>query len=66
MFEHFLDDLKHKRASSVIFRHFLNNRSESYLEETSGPGKVRDYLATMTDRYFSRVFSSRFVPRMPV
>jgi dGTPase len=66
MFEHFLDDLEKNRSSSIIFRHFLNNRSEKYLEESSRPVKVRDYLATMTDRYFSQVFTSQFVPRLPV
>jgi len=66
MFEHFLDDLEHNRSSSIFFRHFLANRSEKYLAETSPPEKVRDYLATMTDRYFNKVFAGQFVPRMPV
>ncbi|MBN2290016.1 MAG: HD domain-containing protein [Candidatus Glassbacteria bacterium] len=66
MFAHFLDDLENKRTSSIIFKHFLNNRSGEYLAETSPAEKVRDYLATMTDRYFSQVFTGQFVPRMPV
>ncbi len=64
MFEYFLDDVEKNRSSSIIFRHFLGNRSERYLAETSRPEKVRDYLATMTDRYFSQVFTDQFVPRM--
>jgi len=64
MFEHFLAEMENNRSSSIIFRHFLGNRSERYLAETSQPEKVRDYLATMTDRYFSQVFTSQFVPRM--
>ncbi|MEA2062510.1 MAG: HD domain-containing protein [Gemmatimonadota bacterium] len=66
MFEYFLADLENERKSSIIFRHFLDNRSGRYLAETPRPKMVRDYLATMTDRYFSQVFSSLFVPRMPV
>ena len=65
LFEHFLGELEKKAGTSIIFKHFLNNRSEGYLETTSHPEKVRDYLATMTDRYFTRVFADLFIPRMP-
>ena len=65
MFEYFLKELESGRTSSIIFPHFLNNRSEQYLEETSPPVKVRDYIATMTDRYFTKVFEDLFLPRMP-
>lgn len=65
MFEHFLADLEKERTGSIIYRHFLNNRSASYLADTGAPVKVRDYLATMTDRYFTKVFKDLFIPRMP-
>ncbi len=65
MFEHFLDVLKAGRTGSIIYPHFLNNRSEQYLRETSSAVIVRDYLATMTDRYFTKVFEDLFLPRMP-
>ncbi|HUU28420.1 MAG TPA: HD domain-containing protein [archaeon] len=66
LFEHFLGELEKKGTDSIIFRHFLQNRSEEYLENTPDPEKVRDYLATMTDRYFTKVFAGLYLPRMPV
>lgn len=65
LFEHFLDELGKDRTGSIIFEHFLNNRSEEYMETTSPTEKVRDYLATMTDRYLFKVFSELYLPRMP-
>jgi dGTPase len=65
LFEHFLHELEKDKTGSIIFEHFLNNRSKEYMEATSHPEKVRDYLATMTDRYFSKVFTELYVPRMP-
>jgi dGTPase len=65
MFEYFLNELEHKRTGSIIYPHFLENRSEQYLEETPAAVKVRDYIATMTDRYFTKVFEDLFLPRMP-
>jgi len=65
MFEHFFDVVEAGRTDSIIYPHFLNNRSEQYLQENSSPVIVRDYLATMTDRYFTKVFEDLFLPRMP-
>ena len=65
LFELFLAELEDGNTGSIIFQHFLKNRSERYLEATSAPEKVRDYLATMTDRYFTKVFAEHFVPQMP-
>ena len=65
LFEHFLHELEKDKTGSIIFEHFLNNRSKEYMEVTSHPEKVRDYLTTMTDRYFTKVFAELYVPRMP-
>ena len=65
MFEYFLDELQSGRTGSIIYPHFLDNRSEQYLQDNSPPVIVRDYLATMTDRYFTKVFEDLFLPRMP-
>ena len=65
LFEHFLGEVERNASASIIYKHFLNNRSEEYLDTASHPEKVRDYLATMTDRYFTRVFADLFIPRMP-
>ncbi|MEA1996852.1 MAG: HD domain-containing protein [Gemmatimonadota bacterium] len=66
LFEHFLKELEKQKSDSIIAEHFLCNRSEEYIETTSPPEKARDYLATMTDRYFTKVFTSLYVPRMPL
>ncbi len=65
LFEHFLHELEKDKTGSIIFEHFLNNRSKEYMKVTSHPEKVRDYLTTMTDRYFTKVFAELYVPRMP-
>lgn len=56
LFDHFLEELEKKKPDSIIFQHFLGNRSPEYVETTSPAEKVRDYLATMTDRYFAKAF----------
>lgn len=66
LFDHFLSDIENKREDSVIFSQYLYNRSEKYRETSSPPELVRDYMATMTDRYFRKIFSELFVPQMPV
>ena len=66
LFDHFLSDIEKKREDSVIFSQYLDNRSEKYRETSSPPELVRDYMATMTDRYFRKIFSELFVPQMPV
>lgn len=65
LFDLFLADLRGGNTGSIIFQHFLKNRSAAYLETTGAPEKVRDYLATMTDRYFTKVYVDHFVPQMP-
>lgn len=64
LFEYFLRDLESGNRDSIIFLHFLNNRSDRYMQDTTSAEKARDYLATMTDRYFTQVFSSLYLPRM--
>jgi dGTPase len=66
LFDHFLEELERKKTDSIIFQHFLGNRSPEYVETTPPAEKVRDYLATMTDRYFTKTFTSLYVPQMPV
>jgi len=64
LFEHFLERLKEGDQTSEIFQHFLISKSEEYLQQTTDEIKVRDFLAGMTDRYFSKVLQKLVVPQM--
>jgi len=64
LFEHFLGCLKKNDPESEIFQHFLSSKCEEYLRETPNEIKVRDFLAGMTDRYFSKVLQKLVVPQM--
>jgi dGTPase len=52
LFERYLNDIKRKNMSSVIFSQFLNGMSPSYTEAHSSAEIVRDFIAGMTDAYF--------------
>ncbi len=64
LFRHFLERLKEKDTNSEIFQHFLNSKCREYLETTSEELMVRDFLAGMTDRYFTKVLEKVVVPQM--
>ncbi len=64
LFEHFLQRLRENDTESEIFQHFLNSKCDAYLEETPDEMKVRDFLAGMTDRYFTHVLEKVIVPQM--
>ena len=52
LFKKYLNDIRRKNMSSVIFSQFLNGMSASYTETHSGAEIVRDFIAGMTDAYF--------------
>lgn len=64
LFDHFIKDLEKKNSGSLIFKDFLNGKKESYLKMTEDPLKVRDYIAGMTDRYFTEVLKNLVVPEI--
>jgi dGTPase len=66
MFTQFLQDLKSHNKKSPIFRHFLNGKAEKYVAETSHPLQVRDYIAGMTDRYFTQILKDLLIPEVTV
>jgi len=53
LFEKYMFDVASANQNSRIFKHFLAKKNERYLGSYSNPEKVRDYIATMTDRYFN-------------
>ncbi len=64
LFKHFLERLQEGDRSSEIFQHFLNSKCAEYLDETPDEMKVRDFLAGMTDRYFSNILQKIVVPQI--
>lgn len=64
LFSFYLDSLKRQDTNSEIFVHFLNSKSNTYLDNNSDELKVRDFLAGMTDRYFTRVLQKIVIPEM--
>ena len=65
LFERLLADLAASDANSPIFAMFLNLRSADYRQRHNPSQIVRDFLASLTDSNFLRVFQNIFVPRMP-
>jgi len=62
LFDKYLQDIKNEDHTSKIFLHFLNQKNNDYLKNFSDAEKVRDFLATMTDRYFNEEIKDYLVP----
>lgn len=62
LFEQYMNDISTKDCGSKIFTQFLNSKTESYLESYSDAEKVRDFIATMTDRYYNEEVKNYFLP----
>lgn len=63
LFSFFLKDFHELGKKSALWRHFLHNKDQAYLEKYPPAQHVVDYIAGMTDGYFLRLFQSIFVPR---
>jgi len=62
MFDRYLDDIEVKNRSSRIFRHFLDHKHQDYLDKFSPAEQVRDFIATMTDRYYNEEIKDFLLP----
>jgi len=62
LFDKYMTDIEKKYADSKIFNHFLNHKSEQYIKITNDAEKVRDFIATMTDRYFNQELEEYILP----
>jgi len=54
LFEKYLDDIEKENRESVIFKGFLEDMSENYIQNHCKEEIVRDFIAGMTDQYFLR------------
>ena len=52
LFETYLEDIETNKRSSVIFKGFLEDMSETYIHRHSKVEIIRDFIAGMTDQYF--------------
>ncbi len=62
MFEKYLRDIKEDNRSSKVFKHFLDHKHSDYLEQFSPAEQVRDFIATMTDRYYNEEIKDYLLP----
>jgi len=64
LFEKYLDDIENENHSSVIFKGFLENMSEDYIQSHCKEEIVRDFIAGMTDQYFLRQCPENLRPKI--
>lgn len=57
VFRYYLNDLKNKNNKSAIYQVFLGDMCDNYLINTSDEQKVIDFIAGMTDDYFTRTYN---------
>ncbi|MBQ3420728.1 MAG: phosphohydrolase, partial [Romboutsia sp.] len=52
IFNNYLKDLDSNNKDSLIYRMFLNNKSDNYINNNSNKRIVIDFIAGMTDDFF--------------
>ncbi len=64
LFEFYLNALATNEKDNEIFVHFLNSKNEHYNADNSPEIIVRDFIAGMTDRYFTHVLRDHILPEL--
>jgi len=62
LFETFLDDRGRKNRKWDIVRHVLDSKNHEYIDRSKDAEKVRDFIASMTDRYFKYQLEKITIP----
>jgi len=62
LFGIYLKDIKTGNKESNIFKQFLNRKNKKYISAFSNEEIVRDFIATMTDRYFNEEVKNLLLP----
>jgi len=62
LFDKYMEDLRESNRSSKIFKHFLDHKTPEYLDKFTPAEQVRDFIATMTDRYFNEEIKEYMLP----
>jgi len=63
LFETLLNDYQKNLENSFMWKHFLDNKPEHYLQTSSAVQKVIDYISGMTDSYFIRTLEKLVMPQ---
>jgi dGTPase len=63
LFEYLLYDFQQNQRNSYIWKKFLHDKSEHYLEESNQIQNVIDYISGMTDKYFIKTLKKLVVPQ---
>jgi len=66
LFNKYLDDLKKENKNSSIYKLFLNNMNNEYINDTSIERIVVDYIAGMTDDYFIKEYKLLVKPNVGI
>ncbi len=62
LFENLLRGWREEGESSPLYKIYLHNKPDFYLDHTSDVQKVVDFISGMTDRYFLTIFQKLIVP----
>lgn len=62
LFDNYLEDLESGSKNSDIYIHFLNSKNEEYQHKVNNYEKIRDFMASMTDRYFRKQLEKTLIP----
>jgi len=62
LFNKYMDDLAQNNKQSKIYTHFLNHKHSDYRDNFSQAEHVRDFIATMTDRYYNEELKDFLLP----
>ena len=62
LFEQYMEDIEKKNHHSKIFTQFLNRKNEKYMNIFSIAEKARDFIATMTERYYNEEIKTYLLP----
>ena len=61
-FNSFFKALNENNTESEIFKHFLNSKNKQYRKKNKPQVIVRDFIAGMTDRYFTFLLKKLILP----
>ncbi|MGI6197833.1 MAG: deoxyguanosinetriphosphate triphosphohydrolase family protein [Candidatus Cloacimonadaceae bacterium] len=62
LFDIYMEDIRKNNTDSMIFKHFLDHKVDAYREGLLPAEQVRDFIATMTDRYYNEQIKDHFLP----
>ena len=62
LFDIYMRDIRNGDTNSMIFKHFLDHKVDAYREGFLPAEQVRDFIATMTDRYYNERIKDHLLP----